>query len=919
LLRDGKPLRLGSRPLDLLIALVNNGKDLINKEDLIKRVWPDTFIEEANLRVHVAALRKLLGEEGSGDQYIGTVAGRGYCFVAPVVRIDAPADATVPASAAPSALGARHLPASITRVIGRSDAIDLVSGQLARRRFVTIVGPGGIGKTTLALAVADHLSDAYPDQTCFVELASLADPQLIPGALASVLGVATLGDEPIRALATYLEKKSMLIVLDNCEHMLDAIAALAESLLRRAPAIHLLLTSRQPLRGEGEYLYHITALTVPPDDHSPSISEAFGFSAVELFAERAAASLESFALNGDNVATVIWICRRLDGIPLAIELAAARVNLFGLEGLASRLNDCFAVLTKGRRTALPRHQTLRATLDWSFDLLSDTEKGLPARLAIFVGEFTMDAAIDLGSGPSEGATAGLVDTITGLIEKSLVATDLSGNVVHYRLLNTTRIYAVEKLASSGEAEGMARRHATYFCSLAQKAEADWETLPAAQWLSIFGRSVDDMRAVIDWAFAASGDLTIGLDTIIATAPLWFQLSLMDEYRERLLRALAVITDSRNDDLAREVRLRIALGHSIWYSTNDTERMYDAFARALEIADRTDDRSAQLQSLWGIWAALRSQGAYHSAIDIAKRYEKVAISFGDPKFLSLANRILSVNNHYLGNQELALQLVANVQSQAAKNGRRKVRSANDDFQLDRNVAMTTLVARIRWLQGFSDQAAAGAREAIEAAIKTRHVLSLGYALCMAGCPVALWNGDFEEANRCTSLLRDHAARNRLYSSWGECYQHVIRLRQGTEQEDLTAAYIEPRVDVSTIAQLTDLGFDSISVDLQVGGTPPEAFWSYPEVLRVDAELILQAGSKDAEKRAEALLLRSLDLSQAQSLLSFELRTVAGLSRLWGRTRRVAQARSLLQATLDKFTEGFATRDLKLARELLDHLR
>jgi predicted ATPase/DNA-binding winged helix-turn-helix (wHTH) protein len=916
LLRNGKPLRLGSRALDLLIALVENGKDLISKEDLLKRVWPDTFIEEANLRVHVAALRKLLGEEGSGDQYIGTVAGRGYCFVAPVVRIDDPAGDTVSASVASPA---RHLPASITRVIGRSNAIDLVSGQLARRRFVTIVGPGGIGKTTLALAVANHLTDAYPDQTCFVELASLADTQLIPGALASVLGVATLGDEPVRALTAHLEKKSMLIVLDNCEHMLDAVAVLAESLLRGAPGIHLLATSRQPLRGQGEYLHHITALTVPSADNTPSVPEALGFSAVELFAERAAASLDSFELNGGNVATVINICRRLDGIPLAIELAAARVDLFGLEGLASRLNDCFALLTKGRRTALPRHQTLRATLDWSFELLSDTEKAVLARLAIFVGEFTMDAAIDLGSGPTTSAPTDLVDTITGLMEKSLVATDLSGNVVHYRLLNTTRIYALEKLGSSGEADAMARHHAAYFCSLARQAETEWETLPAFQWLSIFGRSVEDMRAALDWAFAASGDLAIGLDTIIATAPLWFQLSMMDEYRERLLRALAVVIDSPTGDLAREVRLRIALGHSIWYSTNNTERMHDAFTRALEIAETTGDRSAQLKSLWGIWAALRSQGAYRSAIDIANQYEQVAIDFGDPKFVSLANRILSVNHHYLGNQELALRLVANVQSQAVKSGPQKVRSANNDFQLDRNVAITSLVARIRWLQGFPDQAATGAREAIEAALRTRHVLSLGYALCMAGCPVALWNGDLAEARRCTGLLRDHAARNGLYSSWGECYEHVIRLREGTEQQALTAAYIEPRVDVSTIAQLSELGFDAINADPPVDGTPPEALWSYPEVLRVDAELILHAGTKDAEKRAEALLLRSLDLSRAQSLLSFELRTVGSLARLWGHTKRAAKARSLLQATLDKFTEGFATHDLKQSRELLDHLR
>jgi predicted ATPase/DNA-binding winged helix-turn-helix (wHTH) protein len=921
LLRDGKPLRLGSRALDLLIALVDGGKDLISKEDLLKRVWPDTFIEEANLRVHVAALRKLLGDEGTGDQFIGTVAGRGYCFVAPVARIDEIAGDPVSASAPPAEEAARHLPAAITRAIGRSDSVDAISSQLARRRFVTVVGPGGIGKTTVALAVAAHLADSYPHRACFVELASLSDPRLIPGALASILGLPTLGDQPIPALVAHLENKSMLIVLDNCEHALDAVAALAESLLRGAANIHLLATSRQPLRGEGEFLYHLTALELPPRDGKPSISEALGFSAVELFTERAVASLDSFELTGDNVATVVDICRRLDGIPLAIELAAARVDMFGVDGLASRLNDCFSILTKGRRTALPRHQTLRATLDWSFELLSDAEKLVLPRLAALIGEFTMEAAIALGCG-AERAPADVMDTIAGLIEKSLVATDLSGNVAHYRLLSTTRTYAFEKLQLNGEADVMARCHAVYFKQLAGQAEIDWETLPAAQWLSIYGHCIDDMRAAIDWALSGSGELSIGLDITIATAPLWFQLSLMDEYRERVQRALQCIAQSPAADLAREVRLRIALGHAVWYAANDADRMQEAFTRALEISQAINDRSAQLQALWGMWAVLRSRGAYKDALGIATQYEDIAIAFGDPKFVSLANRILSVNHHYLGNQDLALRLVANVQSHAARSGPQKVRSANNDFQLDRHVAMTTLLSRIRWLQGFPDQAAAGAREAIVAALKSRHVLSLGYAVCMAGCPVALWTGDVAEAERCTGLLREYAARNGLYSVWGKCYERVIRLREGTEKQALLADYIESRVDVSNIAHFAELDLqldlETVSAGLSTDEDPRDALWNFPEVLRVDAELGLQTGSPDTEKTAEAKLLRSLDLAQSQTLLSFELRTATSLARLWGRTKRAPKARTLLRATCDKFTEGFATTDMKRARHLLEQL-
>jgi predicted ATPase/DNA-binding winged helix-turn-helix (wHTH) protein len=415
--RAGKPVRLGSRALDLLIALVENGKDLISKEDLLKRVWPDTFIEEANLRVHVAALRKLLGDEGTGDQYINTVAGRGYCFVAPVAHVEeAAAEAPAAVSSTPDV--SFEFPSSLTRVIGRTECVDAISNQLARRRFVTIVGPGGIGKTTVALAVAAKLVDSQTDKVCFVELASLTDGRLIPGALASVLGLATLGDQPLPALVAQLRNKSILIVLDNCEHLLDAVAALTEAVLRAAPGVRLLATSRQPLRAEGESLFHLTALGFPAREDGLTTAEALAFPAVELFVERAAASLDSFELNGGNVAVVIEICRPLDGIPLAIELAAARVDLFGVDGLAARLSDCFSLLTKGRRTALPRHQTLRATLDWSFELLPEAEKLVLRRLARLVGEFTMDAAIALGSG-GEKPAADIVDTITGLIEKSL--------------------------------------------------------------------------------------------------------------------------------------------------------------------------------------------------------------------------------------------------------------------------------------------------------------------------------------------------------------------------------------------------------------------------------------------------------------------------------------------------------------------
>jgi predicted ATPase len=890
---------------------VENGKDLISKEDLLKRVWPDTFIEEANLRVHVAALRKMLGDEGTGDQYINTVAGRGYCFVAPVALEEAAAEA--PAAVSPTPDVSFDLPSSLTRVIGRAECANAISSQLARRRFVTIVGPGGIGKTTVALAVAAKLVESHTDKVCFVELASLTDGRLIPGALASVLGLATLGDQPLPALVTQLRNKSILIVLDNCEHVLDAVAALTEALLRASPGVRLLATSRQPLRAEGESLFHLTALGFPAHEDRLTTAEALAFPAVELFVERAAASLDSFELNGGNLENVIEICRRLDGIPLAIELAAARVDLFGVDGLAARLSDCFSLLTKGRRTALPRHQTLRATLDWSFELLPEAEKLVLKRLARLVGEFTMDAAIALGSGEEKPA-ADIVDTITGLIEKSLVATDLSGNEVHYRLLGTTRAYALEKLKLSGEEESAALCHAVYFRNLARKAQADWETVPAAQWLQIYGRTIDDMRAAIDWALASAEHPAVGFDITIATASLWFQLSLMDEYRQRLQQALDRLNQAPDADLPRKARLRIALGHAVWYALNDADQMEDAFSKALAISEQIEDRSAQLQSLWGMWAVRRSRGRYSEALALAKRYEALAVEFGEPKFISLANRILSVNHHYLGHQDIARRLVVQVRSQAP----RPAKSVNNDFQLDIHVAMTTLTARIQWLQGFPEQAAASAREAVESALRIKHVLSLGYAICMGGCPVALWSGDFSEARRCTELLREHAAKNGLYSTWGKGFEHVLGLRQGSDSDVLTANYIEARLDVSTISALAELSAEKLGSGDFADPLPDDARWSYPEVMRIDAELLLVKPSAASDQEAEEKLLQSLERSKSQSLHSFELRAAVALARLWNRTKRAAKARSLLKSTYGKFTEGFATSDLLNAARLLAEL-
>ena len=369
LLEHEKPLRLGSRALEILTVLVENPGELVTKEEPIGRVWPDTFVEEGNLRVHMAALRRALGDGQAGNRYVVTVPGRGYRFVAPVSVLEPSAPAP-----AKSREAASNLPLLLTRMVGRAEIVAALAVQLAQRRFITIVGAGGIGKTTVAVAIADAVMPNYRDKVAFVDLSPLTNAALIPSMVVAILGLPTHSENALTALIAFLSDKEMLLVLDSCEHVVDAVANLVERVREAAPGVHILATSREPLRAAGERLYRLLPLGVPPSSVRLKAEEALAFPAIQLFVERAAAVLDGFELTDANAPIIADICRRLDGIALAIELAAGRIDAFGLRELAARLDDRFRLLTRGRRTALPRHETLSTTLDWSYQLLPESER-----------------------------------------------------------------------------------------------------------------------------------------------------------------------------------------------------------------------------------------------------------------------------------------------------------------------------------------------------------------------------------------------------------------------------------------------------------------------------------------------------------------------------------------------------------------
>jgi predicted ATPase/DNA-binding winged helix-turn-helix (wHTH) protein len=456
LMRGGAPVKLGGRALDILIALVSRPNEVIEKRDLIAQVWPDVIVEEGSLRFHIAALRKTLGDGKDGARYVANLAGRGYCFVAPISVVCSRADANAVAATLPGA----NVPMRLMRMVGRADDVQAISTQLTAWRFVSIIGPGGVGKTTVAVAVAHDLLQAFGGAVLSVDLGGISDPEMVATSLASMLGLSVQSEDPIPGVISHVRDKRILLIFDNCEHVVEAAAILTERIFRHVPQVHILTTSREALRVEGEHVHRLPPLPIPPEDPALTAAAALTYPAVQLFVERAAASGAQLVLGDADVATVASICRRLDGVALAIELAAGRVKGFGLQQTASLLDERLALMWLGQRTAPPRQKTLQATLDWSHGLLSGVERVVLRRLAVFVGHFTLEGARAVAANATvdEALALGAIDS---LVAKSMVVASPFRPTMRYRLLETTRVYARGKLVESGEAEAVARRHAIY--------------------------------------------------------------------------------------------------------------------------------------------------------------------------------------------------------------------------------------------------------------------------------------------------------------------------------------------------------------------------------------------------------------------------------------------------------------------------
>jgi len=915
--RDGVPVRLGSRALEILTALVERPGELVSKRELMSRVWPNTVVEEENLKVNMVALRRALVDEAGNAKYIATVPGRGYRFVAPVQATASPSRL-----ASASATARRHdVPAETTPIVGRADAIDGIRSDLEESRLVSIVGAGGIGKTTVASAVARLLARECADGAAFIDLATISDPQLVPAVLASALGLGVTGADPLSSVVHALRLQQKVLLFDNCEHLLPALAAAVERLGRDLDGVRILATSREPLRIRGERVHRLRGLECDPSE-SPTADEARKYPAFELFATRAA-ERAAYPLTDADAPAVAEICRRLDGNALAIELAATQTATFPPERILQMLDDRFRLLKLGPPGAPVRQQSLLATLDWSYSLLSGREAALLRAISVFAGAFGVDGAAAV----SNGNPVDVVDVLAQLAAKSLLAMDAAGGVVAYRLLETTRAYCLERLQVSGEDQAMRQRHAEHMCAALERAAGEWAHRPGGDWGDAYGRVIGDLRGALTWAWRDAANRSLGIRLTVAGLLLWNHFSLIEECRVHVSRAVEELDAAGLVGTAFEMKLKLWLGGATMITRGLKPQAMDALRRASEIASRIGNTDYRLRCLMLITAYELFTGRPEDGIRTIETFSSLAAA-EDPSVLPEGEVHLGIAELFLGRLQGAQQRLQDLQQRDLRyfNGSYGVR-----YLADIAVLTECALSQVQWLAGAPDTAARTAAAAFERARPTQHHLSINNALTYA-CPVLYWSGRYEECDRYVDMLAEHVARQGLvtrrpiagfyraalaYARGDASAGAIDGLKQAVEEfRDVNYLvrvpyYLSVQADALVHCGRLDEAETTMRTALDTARAQREG-WCLPELLRVQASI---QSARGRAREAETILVESIAQARTIGALSWRLRSAIDLAQLWRAQARARDAREMLLSIHGEFSEGFETRDLVIAADLI----
>ena len=873
LYKEGAQQRISGRALQVLTVLVRHAGELIPQSELMRWVWPDGDVEEGNLRVHVSTLRKVLGHQ-EDHPFIVNQAGSGYRFVHAVERRATDAGHVSATGATVRARG--NLPLRPNRLIGRDSVLEELAEQLGSRRALTIVGPGGSGKTSVAVALASRMAPEQADGAWFVDLSALVDGSLVPSSIASVLRLPVVSDRQTTELAHALQRRRMLLLLDNCEHVAGAVALLVEALIGTCPHLRVLATSRQPLGFEREEVSELKPLAVPAASAKTSAADAMSSPAAQLFVERLGESSELLELDDDGLARVVEICRSLDGLPLAIELAAAYARTLGLDSLVHGLRDRLLPMALGPRT-VERHRSLRSLLDWGWDLLGTPARRLLARVAVFRSAFDVRGAAALAEA-SGSSVEDVVPLLRECVQKHLIVEDLSADGDgRYRLLETTRAHALGRLDASGAASEARLSHARYLHAELTSVEGSAQSAKERRsaWEEGVQR-IDDVRAALDWTFGPGRATALGADLLIASAGLWLGTAKLSEFARRIGVALERLLHDGLQADTREMQLQMLRGALAFNVVGVDDARNRALNRALEIARKVGARGVQITALWNRMGSEHIDGNYpamHAWID-----QIADIADADDAVESaMVLRLRALADSRMGrlNQSLILGSAAISQAQLQFGTQRARLRYDPQATALANQAFTS------WHRGRLDNALDTLSQAVDAARQLRDPPTLCYVLGQVAIAVWAWSGDDAQARHGIAELIEQAEEHGFpfYASFARAYELALDFRRGAPNPGLArareACAIQPQfhkeILVTIAAELID---DATLVRARQGASG----WSTPAILRAAAIRRISEGGSRAPEAALADLAQAWNVAAAQGGVTWQILVLASMTEI-----------------------------------------
>lgn len=899
--KDGVPLRVSAPAFDILMALIERQGDVVSNDELLRMVWPHTEVDKVSVRVHMSGLRKALGKERPDDRVIVNVSGKGYRFVAPVRRLPQ-------GELSRPGFPRRSAPPVLVRVVGRDMFIDVASTALAHSRFQTIVGPPGVGKTTVALAIAAAVETAFEAGTFFVDLAQIDKGAHVPKALTSDVGVAIFSEDPVADLSAYFSNRTALLILDNCEHLVAVVADICERLLDSAPGLTILATSREPLHADGEQIRILEPLGSPAADERIQLRQALRYPAVELFAQTARATSQDFVPTEDNIALIVDICRKLDGIPLAIEFAASRAGEFGLEGLIQRIDSRFMLLQHGRRTAPPRHMTLTHTLDWSYELLAPEEARALRKLSVFLGSFPIESAeAVVDKEPASLVSVGAL--LRSLVSKSLVSTTEASGAVRYRMLEMTREYARTRLMQKGELETAELDHARHALDILKQAEARWGDGLSSGWVQTYGYRVQNVRRAIAWAMTSERHVPLAVELIAHSSVLFTSLGLVDEHRVDLERGIRANASLDQPSAVMDAVMYSALGNVLYQIEGHLggRASREAFRLGAEASRRSGNLSLEVRALSGLSAAYLVDGRNLDAVALTGELLRAGGSADHA-----VHRTLAHSNFYAGMLGEAKRHLDATLFEAE--GSKAIRDAGAQFDVRLVTARATLAAYL-YVTGRPDSALAVVGDCLADPAIFNFPIPLCH-LAASSCMIAFNVGGKEAASQLLQVLDDTASLYAMgmWKQWAVGYEALTvarDLRGEGREKQAVRALLTQGVNGSRAHYYSCLGEGFTEAWLVEKSLAEEPGWCYPELLRAKAEFDLARTGNGVA--AADVLNKAIRLAREGGMLTWELRAAISLVK-HGSAEQSRSNVKLLSNVMSRFSEGHDTKDYIEAKAL-----